>query len=140
MGAPVCNINPKNPVPTSLTPNLPAIPLATNDLASIVAALNAIRQWIQQFSNSIPQSNVNFNFNPDNPGNINNYYQNGGGGGPNPGAAGDFSEVTASRVTTDQQIYDPNDPTGQTYVTVSQITGLKFTNKLGQTVVWQQTP
>ncbi len=135
MGAPVCNINPKNPVPTSLTPNLPAIPLATNDLASIVAALNAIRQWIQQFSNSIPQSNVNFNFNPDNPGNTNNYYNNGGGS-----AAGDFSEVTASRVTTDQQIYDPNDPTGQTYVTVSQITGLKFTNKLGQTVVWKQTP
>ena len=131
MGAPVCNINPKNPPPQSLAPVLPSIPVA-NDLASALAALNAIRQWILQFTNPAPI--------PPAP--------NVGPGGfvqPSPttvnvsgGGVGNFSEVPKARVVETTRIYDPNDPTQQTYVDVNQIVGLEFANGTGQTIRWTQ--
>ena len=131
MGAPVCNISPKNPPPQSLAPVLPSIPVA-NDLASALAALNAIRQWILQFTNLAPI--------PPAP--------NVGPGGfvqPSPttvniigGRVGNFAEVPTARVVETTRIYDPNDPTKQTYVDVNQIVGLEFANGTGQTIRWTQ--
>jgi len=57
-----------------------------------------------------------------------------GGGSP-----ADFTEDLQKRASITFNIYDPNDPTGETYVTVSQITGLSFINKItGQTLNWTQ--
>ena len=132
MGAPVCNLNPKSQVPASKAPTLPSIPLA-NDLASALAALNAIRQWILQFRSEAPTGagNTTFILNPNqqgNPNNPNNY----------PGAVGNFSELPERRVTTTTRIYDPNDPTQETYIDVKQITGLAFANRSGQLIQWTQ--
>ena len=131
MGAPVCNINPKNPPPQSVAPVLPSIPLA-NDLASALAALNAIRQWILQFTNPAPVAPA----------------PNVGPGGfvlPSPltvnvsgGGVGNFSEIPTARVMETTRIYDSNDPTQQTYVDVNQIVGLEFANGTGQTIRWTQ--
>ena len=115
MGAPVCNISPKNPPPQSLAPALPSIPVAT-DLASLIAAVNALRQLTIQYFNQVPPSTNTTN-------------------GP---ILTDFTEIPAARVVTTTNIYDPNDPTGETFVTVAQITGLTFANNAGQTIVWSQ--
>ena len=122
MGAPVCNINPKNPPPQSLAPTLPSIPIAI-DLPSVIAAVNNIRQWIIQYTNQGQGGG----------GGPNNQNQGGGGGN-----LSNFTEVPNSRQTTTTRIYDPNDPTKQTYVDVKQITALDFANKAGQTVKWKQ--
>ena len=130
MAAPACNINPKNPPPQSLAPTLPSIPIAT-DVPSLIAAVNALRQWIIQYTNQGQGGG----------GGPNNQNQ---GGGTNPGGGGgggnlsNFTEVPNSRQTTTTRIYDPNDPTNQTYVDVKQITALDFANKAGQTVKWKQ--
>ena len=117
MGAPVCNINTKNPPPQSKAPALPSIPVAT-DLQSSIAAVNALRQLTIQYFNQVPPStNTNTTNQP---------------------ILADFTEIPAARVVTTTNIYDPNDPTGETFVTVAQITGLKFANKTGQTIVWSQ--
>ena len=121
MGAPVCNINPKNPPPQSKAPALPSIPVAT-DLQSLIAAVNALRQLTIQYFNQITPSNP---LNPVNPAN------------PSPGV-GDFTEDVPARTTVTTRIYDPNDPTNETYIDVQQITGLKFANKTGQTINWSQ--
>ncbi len=118
MGAPVCNINPKNPPPQSVAPVLPSIPLA-NDLASALAALNAIRQWILQFTGGFVQPS---------PTTVNIIG----------GRVGNFAEVPTARVVETTRIYDPNDPTQQTYVDVNQIVGLEFANGTGQTIRWRQ--
>ena len=135
MGAPVCNISPKNPAPISLAPALPSIPVAT-DLASLIAAVNALRQLTIQYFNQVP-SNSDTGVNnpgpigaPGAPGAV------GGGGGFSP--VGSFAETPGSRTTVTTRIYDPNDPTNETYVDVNQITGLTFANKTGQTIKWSQ--
>ena len=120
MGAPVCNINPKNPAPISLAPALPSIPVAT-DLASLIAAVNALRQLTIQYFNQVPS-------------NSDTVVNNGGGFSP----VGSFTETPGSRTTVTTRIYDPNDPTNETYVDVEQITGLTFANKTGQTIIWSQ--
>ena len=133
MGAPVCNINPKNPAPISLAPALPSIPVAT-DLASLIAAVNALRQLTIQYFNQVPgNSNTGFNGTPGQPGAPGAV---GGGGGFSP--VGSFAETPGSRTTVTTRIYDPNDPTNETYVDVKQITGLTFANKTGQTIKWSQ--
>jgi len=130
MGAPVCNINPKNPPPQSKAPALPSIPIAT-DLPSLIAAVNTLRQWVIQFTNQGQGGS----------GGPNNQNRGGGtspGGGGSGGNLSNFTEVPNSRQTTTTRIYDPNDPTNQTYVDVKQITVLNFANKTGQTIVWSQ--
>lgn len=135
MGAPICNINPKNPPPQSKAPALPAIPIAT-DLVTALAAINALRQLLIQYFDQLPlPGNTTFVLNP----NPNTPTKPGSPGYPAvPG--GNFTEVTSARVTTNTRIYDPNDPTQQTYVDVAQITGLKFANKTGQVISWSQGP
>src|ERR1039457_3616643 len=106
MGAPVCNINPASPPPSSKAPALPSIPPAS-DLASVIAAVNALRQLVIQYFNQSPPgggSNITYITNPQTPGNPNNP----GPGGP--GGGGNFAEVPSGRVTTTTRIYDPNDP------------------------------
>ena len=135
MGAPVCNINPKNPPPQSLAPTLPSIPIAI-DLPSVIAAVNNIRQWIIQYTNQGQGGSGGPN--NQNKGGGTNPGGGGGGGGGTPGQLSNFQEVPNSRQTTTTRIYDPNDPTQQTYVDVKQITALGFANKAGQTVTWKQ--
>ena len=136
MGAPVCNISPKNPAPISLAPALPSIPVAT-DLQSLIAAVNALRQLTIQYFNQVPgNSNIGISIPgppgaPGAPGEV-----GGGGGGFSP--VGSFAESPGSRTTVTTRIYDPNDPTNETYVDVNQITGLTFANKTGQTIKWSQ--
>ena len=133
MGAPVCNISPKNPPPQSKAPALPLIPVAT-DLQSLIAAVNALRQLTIQYFNQVPgNSNTGFNGTPGQPGEPGTP---GGGGGFSP--VGSFAESPGSRTTVTTRIYDPNDPTNETYVDVQQITGLTFANKTGQTIKWSQ--
>ena len=133
MGAPVCNINPKNPPPQSLAPALPSIPVAT-DLQSLIAAVNALRQLTIQYFNQVPgNSNTGFNGTPGQPGKPGTP---GGGGGFS--AIGNFAEDVPARTVVTTRIYDPNDPTNETYVDVEQITGLKFANRTGQTILWSQ--
>src|ERR1039458_7691342 len=110
MGAPVCNINPANPPPSSKAPALPSIPPAS-DLASVIAAVNALRQLVIQYFGQVPSGGGGNTYitNPQTPGNPNN-----------PGGGGNFAEVPSGRVTTTTRIYDPNDPTQQTYIDVSQ--------------------
>ena len=140
MGAPVCNINTKNPAPISLAPALPSIPVAT-DLQSLIAAVNALRQLTIQYFNQVPgNSNTGFNGTPGQPGTIGAPGAPGtvGGGGGGFSPVGSFAETPGSRTTVTTRIYDPNDPTNETYVDVKQITGLTFANKTGQTIVWSQ--
>ena len=128
MGAPVCNINPKSPIPASRAPALPSIPLA-NDLASALAAINALRQWVIQYINTIPNTgggNTTFITNPTNPNNQPSI------------SPSSFVEVPSARVVVTTRIYDPNDPTQGTYIDVKQITGLRFANKTGQVINWSQ--
>jgi len=128
MGAPVCNINPRSQPPASRAPSLPSIPLAS-DLPSLIAAVNALRQLTIQYFNQVGPpggGNTTFITNPTNPNN-------------QPGISpSSFAEVTAARVTTITRIYDPNDPTQETYIDVKQITGLQFANKTGQVINWSQ--
>jgi len=114
--APVCNVSPPSQIPISKVPQLPNIPIAS-DPQSTMAAVNAIRNWINQFT--LPST-----------GTVTNIFGASGG---------DFVENTGKRVTTEQKISDPNDP--ETYVVVSQITSTTWTNKrTGQTIVWNQAP
>ena len=131
MGAPVCNISPKNPPPQSLAPALPSIPVAT-DLQSLIAAVNALRQLTIQYFNQITPSNPLNPVNPANPSQPDNPSFPGFPG------VGDFSEDVPARTVVTTRIYDPNDPTNETYVDVEQITGLKFANRTGQTILWSQ--
>ena len=133
MGAPVCNINPKNPPPQSKAPALPSIPVAT-DLQSLIAAVNALRQLTIQYFNQVPgNSNTGFNGTPGQPGEPGTP---GGGGGFS--AIGNFAEDVPARTVVTTRIYDPNDPTNETYIDVQQITGLRFANRTGQTINWSQ--
>ena len=104
------------------------------DLASLIAAVNALRQLTIQYFNQVPgNSNTGFNGTPGQPGAPGAV---GGGGGFSP--VGSFAETPGSRTTVTTRIYDPNDPTNETYVDVNQITGLTFANKTGQTIKWSQ--
>jgi hypothetical protein len=127
MGAPVCKINPAPPVFPSKPLVLPAIPVAT-DLASLIAAVNALRQAFIAMNGQVNPNNT-----PGSPG---------GGFTANwpankQGKANSFTEVRPQRVTTTNRIYDPNNK--QNYVDVQQITGLTFVDPTTQqTWTWSQ--
>jgi hypothetical protein len=124
--APVCNVNPP---PQQFQTNpvyIPSVPPVVPTLASVVAAINVIRTGINVL----------------NPGN------GGGGGGGNNGGRNRtpppelFPTVppappTSNFKVTKQniqkvKIYDPNDPTGQTYVVVDQVTSLDLQNPISK--------
>lgn len=126
MGAPVCVIEPTEPIQVPKPLQLPPIPIAT-DLQSALAAINAMRQNIMALLGQIAQS------------------QQGRGGGfiannpNNPSKAANFVEVLPLRVTQKIRVYNANDKTQ--YVDVQQITGLTFVDpQTQQTIQWQQNP
>jgi len=163
--APVCNINPASPPIKSVAPYIPSIPIAQPTLESLTVAVNAIRQALISLANQIPTSqnsapkvvaNPKRKKIPGPPPTLPALPQV----TPPPGLAlptialppvtnvvpsrptvnADFTEDLNKRVTTTFNVYDPNDPTGETYVTVSQITGLSFINmKTGQRLNWAQS-
>jgi len=46
--------------------------------------------------------------------------------------------IQTQQTVTPVKVYDPNDPTNQTYVTVQQVTNLTMTNKAtGETWTWK---
>lgn len=53
MSAPVCAVNPPSPIVEPLPRLLPTVPIAT-DMASALAAINALRQIILMMTNAIP--------------------------------------------------------------------------------------
>lgn len=129
MGAPVCNVNPANPPPQSVAPKLPSIPLASTDPLSLQNAVNAIRQWIIQYTNQTNSAGNN-SVNITNPGNK-------VGTVTKPAITANFN-VTSQR-TTITRIYDPNDPTKQTYVDVEQVVGVEWQDLVsGQLITWSQ--
>lgn len=206
MGAPICNINPKNPPPSSRAAALPSIPTvhialpgsvpagiapplppltpipstAVNAIPSIIAAINALRLWVIQISDQLPPLGaggnlgnprkitnpklttrhkatplvlpipVPINLTPADTGIVLTPGGGGGAGAGSPGGAGanspsnpnygNFIEIPSARVTKTTRIYDPNDPSKQTYVDVAQVTGITWLDsRSGQTVKWSQT-
>ena len=126
--APVCNVNPPSPAPSGNPPALPAIPVA-NDLASVIQAVNAIRQWINSYQKPKVVISGFTTTNPNNP----NQPSNSGSSNPQ----NNFTEVRAKRITSQVKVVNPND--SSQYVTVNQITGLTFQDPVtGQTVTWSQ--
>lgn len=124
MGAPVCVIQPTEPIQVPKGQQLPPIPIATN-LLSAIQAINAMRQLIivmlgQISPNGQPTPGGGFSSNLP----------------PDPKKA-NFKEVRAARQTTTMRIYDPTNRNN--YVDVQQITGLTFIDPLtSQTINWQQ--
>jgi len=119
--APVCRISPTPPPTTYKGPLTASIPVAT-DLASAIAAVNALRAAMLAGSGANSQGN--------------------GGAGPGPNPGGGFSEKSQFQVTNQVikpvRIYDPNDPTKQTYVDVNQVVSLQMANPVTkETWSWQ---
>jgi len=123
MGAPVCQISPVSPPLSAPNVLTPSIPIATSD--NLVTAVNAIRAVL------LAQTNQNASPAPP-PANV--------GGGGAPAAAPQSQFIVARQVTQQVKVYDPNDPTHQTYVTVNQVTGLVMENQVtGQSWNWNAT-
>lgn len=123
MGAPICNVSPTPPPQTKTSPLVNNVPVAT-DLASAIQAVNALRQVI----NSLLGQNTGGN--------------GGAGPGPSPIKPG-FSSQSQFQVTnqtiTKTRIYDPNDPSKQTYVDVDQVVALTMQNPVTrETWQWAQ--
>lgn len=121
MGAPVCNVSPTPPPQQPGAVYVPNIPVAS-DLPSAIAAVNAMRQVMMA---SAGQNSSGFNPGP----------------GPNPG--GGFTSKSQFQVTnqviTPVRIYDPNDPSKQTYVDVNQVVSLTMSNPVTkESWSWQQ--
>ncbi len=118
--APICHIPPANPVVPQPGPqNLPSIPVAT-DMASALAAINALRTTIKIITNQwTPNIGNNFNTKPD------------------PNKKVQWSEQ--SRVVDTVRIYQNNDPSTGNFVEVEQINRLVMADKnTGQTWSWDR--
>lgn len=117
MGAPVCNINVSRLSGAKKTPSVPSIPIASNDLASLAAAVNAMRQVIINLLGQQAQP----------PG--------GGPGSPVSIKPSSF-RVTNQNIQT-VNVYDPND--SSVFVTIRQVVGLTLENPTtGETWEWTQ--
>ena len=124
MGAPICNVKPTPPPSTKLGPLVSQIPVAT-DLPSAIAAVNPMRAAMIASAGAGAQGN------------------GGVGPGPAPNPGGGFTEKSQFQVTNQvmkpTRIYDPNDPTKQTYIDVNQIVSLTMSNPVTkETWSWEQ--
>ena len=124
MGAPICSTTPTPATQTKLAPLVNSIPIAS-DLSTAIAAINALRQVVNGLLGANTQGN------------------GGQGPGPNPNnTGGGFTSKSqfqvANQVTKTTRIYDPNDPSKQTYVDVDQIVGLTMMNPVTRET-WQWT-
>jgi hypothetical protein len=131
MGAPVCLIDPRFKDPSAPTILSPSIPIA-ND-GNLVSTVNALRSTVLALTNQNTggdnggfQTSDNAS-NPNNPNNNNdnNTSDQNSGGGNN--GSGNFAVVT--QVIQQVKIYDPNDATGNTFVTINQVTKLVLQQK-----------
>jgi hypothetical protein len=125
--APICNVNPP---PQQFQTNpvyVPSVPPAVPTLTSVTAAVNSIRTTLNVLNPSGGGGGGNG-------GNGNNGRNRNGGGGstipPQPSPASNF-KVT-KQIIKQVKIYDPNDPSGQTYVIVDQITALSMQNPVSK--------
>ena len=110
MGAPMCTLKPTIPSPSAPVVYANNIPPANKD--NLVDVVNALRNLVlggQSTGGS-------------------------GGGGQSGNTGGGFTSneqnqfQVVEQIVTPIKVYDPNDPSGQTYVTVNQITGLRMQN------------
>ena len=115
MGAPVCSTTPPPAPQAKAGIVVNSVPVAT-DLQSAIAAVNALRQVV----NGLLGANTTGN--------------GGAGPGPAPGQpkTGGFNATNQfqvqNQVVKTTRIYDPNDPSKQTYVDVNQVTALTMYN------------
>jgi hypothetical protein len=116
--APVCHIPPEDAnIPQPSANNLPAIPIAT-DLASALAAVNAIRQTLKVMNNQLPFSN-GFRTIQDKKDRV------------------QWSEQ--SRVIEKVKVYQNNDPSTGNFVEVERINKLVMSDRnTGQTWTWDR--
>jgi len=136
MGAPVCLIDPRFKDPSAPTILSPSIPVA-ND-GNLVDTVNALRSTVLALTNqNTGGSNGGFQIasNASNPNNPNNNNENNAINNLAKSASGDFAVVT--QVIQQVKIYDPNDATKKTFVTINQVTKLVLTQKTtGATWTW----
>jgi hypothetical protein len=125
MGAPICTLKPTVPVPTNTDVFEPSIPVATPE--NLVQVVNAIRQTLVGAQGGGSGS--------------------GGGGNQGGNQGGGFTSNTQNQfkvinqVVKPVKVYDPNDPSGNTFVTVNQIVSLTMQNPYDKsTWVWNQPP
>jgi hypothetical protein len=120
MGAPVCLIDPRFKDPWAPTILSPSIPVATDD--NLVDTVNALRSTVLTLTNQNTGGN-NGGFqtanNASNPLNPNNNNENNAINQLAKNAAGNFAVV--EQVVQQVKIYDPNDASKKTFVTVSQV-------------------
>ncbi len=128
-GLPACKIPAAQPSFATKASNFPPVPVA-NDLASALAAINAMRQILFQLLNMLnSQNNLGNGYGPGSP----------FAGTSNPGSRGqnpNFVEVPGSRSVEKVTI---TDPVSGASVTFNQITGVTFKDAAsGQTLTWGQ--
>ena len=122
MGAPTCTLKPTKPGPNAPVVYAENIPPATPD--NILQVVNAIRVYIMNGANGAPGA----------PGQNGQNY----GGGFQGFQPNQFK--VSQQTVQDVKVYDPNDPTGNTYVTVRQITSLTLQNPYDKsTWTWNQS-
>ena len=123
MGAPVCQIGPLVPNPSAPEVLVPSIPIAT--ASNLVEVVNAIGQWInQQMGNTGNQHKGDQTF-------------YGGFKTKSTDPSRNTFKVVKQTIQP-IKVYDPNDPTKQTYVTVNQVTGLTMYNPTSkETWLWK---
>jgi hypothetical protein len=123
MSAPVCNLTPSEPPATATVLTIPSIPLptATNMQAVVTALRQTVLTLTNQLNNLTRQNNNNPSNNPPKT--------------PQQQKSGFYvTHQTVSQV----KVLDPNDPSGNTFVTVNQVTALQLVNKVtGEVWVWQ---
>ena len=122
MGAPMCTLKPTIPPPSAPVVYANNITPATKD--NLVDVVNALRNVIVGSQST---------------GGSGGGGQGGGGGGGGGGAPNNkqnqFQQV--DQVVNPIKVYDPNDPSGETYVTVNQIVSLTMRNPYdNSTWIW----
>jgi hypothetical protein len=118
---PVCNLNNRQNVVQPTPATLPQIPVIT-DLASAINAGNLMRQILQALLNQLPGlANNVAALSPNNPGTT--AFAVGGG---------DFKQTNLT--TKNVKVTNPDD--SSQFVNVQQVTGVTWTNGLGQKVTY----
>lgn len=133
-GAPICHVNQDQPFGDPPAGNLPAIPPAGTDLASLQRTVNALRHAFMMMSGQNPNSGGKTNNN-----------------GANGGAAGGFNGFTTQqqnkkvqwseqgRVIERVRVFQNNDETSTNWVDVERINKLAMVDKTtGQLWQWDR--
>lgn len=126
MSAPVCHVKPEVAEPQPPAPNLPAIPIAQPNLASLTNSVNAMRALLMQLTGQNETNN---------------------GTGPRTISQGFTSRTPKqkvqwtelSRKTQKVRIYQNDDETSENYIDVEQINQLVMRDKnTGQVWTWDR--